>query len=288
VPKDPRVDPPSDPSFEPVAPEGRPRFPALPPDATPADHLRRSQDIAAAYASTAYRLERAFECVLPALTREVSDLRSELQFHVGAIANRTAAAKTKAKAELLGRDAAIGMRLDELEHHSVAPPPMARPPTSPRAWAPALPPMRARTDSSLELAHHLGEMAGDEFTRDSADHSTPPPDGARVAALVTEGVAIAIARLKAAQWDRLEAERKAAEDERVAAAKEAEALRLELLAQNGRERVRVKWVAVAGAASTFLTLVGLLGALLLRPGAPPGARPPPAATVDPDGGARAR
>jgi hypothetical protein len=139
-----------------------------------------------------------------------------------------------------------------------------------RDWPPAspsiadLPPMRQKL-ASLEgpealMVRQLSEAVEDDFDRNLADKSTPPPGGASVKAMVKERAKIMITEMKAAQWDRLEAAAKAAEVVRLDLLAKANQNRLDLEAQNARERVRVKWVAVTG----VITTAGLLAAMLIQ------------------------
>lgn len=127
-----------------------------------------------------------------------------------------------------------------------------------------LPPMRAPMSSTHEVARTVGGDVAEAYAAEQRNPSTPPvvpPD--KIKALVEERVAIEIARLKAAEWDRIEAERKAAESDRLAIEKQAEserrdleraaaAQRIALAAENARQRANWKWATLSACVTTAL------------------------------------
>lgn len=129
-----------------------------------------------------------------------------------------------------------------------------------------LPTMRPQLGSSHDLAKAVGSEVAERFEREARNPSTPAPDAKKLAELAEEPVAIAIAKIKAEWWDRLEAERKAAETERLATLAAEQKKREELAAAEARrrealelvnttERVRAKWSA------RIAVLTAMLGAL---------------------------
>ena len=104
--------------------------------------------------------------------------------------------------------------------------------------------LQSDRDSSLDLAEYVGREVAQRVEAETANPSTPPPDAQKVATISRDVMAAAIAALKAEQWDRLEKERKDADEDRRA---------LELT--TAKAKARATWAAVVGG-------VGALGSLL--------------------------
>jgi hypothetical protein len=93
-------------------------------------------------------------------------------------------------------------RIDDLERLSQG---------TPHALVPLI---RGETQSSADLAEHVGKQVAAKVEEEQKNPSTPVPDAAKVAAISKDVMAAAIMQLKSEQWDRLEAERKANEEDR--------------------------------------------------------------------------
>ena len=107
----------------------------------------------------------------------------------------------------------LDQRIGALERHVF----LTHPETIP------LPPMRPKLDSSLDArVDAVSSNIAEKYDKDLKDQSTPPPDKARMQAMVAEGVRIEMMRIKAENWERIETERKAAETERLAVEKKAQ------------------------------------------------------------------
>lgn len=90
--------------------------------------------------------------------------------------------------------------------------------------------LQADRDSSMDLAEYVGREVSQRVEAETKNPSTPPPDAAQIASISKDVMAAALVTLKAEQWDKLEAERKAAE----------------------KARTRAKWSAITGAVTTAL------------------------------------
>ena len=85
------------------------------------------------------------------------------------------------------------------------------------ASAVTVPPPRQRFKSSHDVAEAVGNAIAQNIEAESRNPMTPsPPPIEKVRELAVDAVQIAVDHLKAKQWDRLEAERKAADDDRLA------------------------------------------------------------------------
>lgn len=100
-----------------------------------------------------------------------------------------------------------------------------------------LPPMRQRFESSHDVARVVGEQIANTIEADSRNPDTPsPPPLEKVKAISEDVVRVAVDRLKAEQWDKLENERKHAEEDRLA---------LESITAQGRRSAKWKLVGMA-------------------------------------------
>lgn len=112
----------------------------------------------------------------------------------------------------------------------------------------ALPPMRAPLESTHEVVESVAGDVARAYEADVKSDSTPPtPSPKFVEKLVADRLAVEVLRMKAEKWDAVEAERKAAEAERVA-----------LAAQNARGKVRAKWALVLMGITTAGTIIAAL------------------------------
>jgi hypothetical protein len=122
---------------------------------------------------------------------------------------------------------------------------------------PPLPPMRPESSSSHDLAKHVSAEIAEKVAAEIRNPSTPPPDKEKVAAISVDMIQAAVNQvktaLKAENWDKLEAERKAAEADRLALLKAAEADKLELAKTNAREKLRMKWTAIGAVVTAAIT-----------------------------------
>jgi hypothetical protein len=119
--------------------------------------------------------------------------------------------------------------------------------------ASSLPPMRPPTESTHDLAKMLGHEVAQRIDAEARDPTTPPPSAETIEGIVSERVAIELIRIKASNWERIEKERNDAELDRV-----------ELAKLNARERLRVRWAAIAGATTTVLALAAWIVEHFLR------------------------
>jgi hypothetical protein len=253
--------------------------------------VRHVDDLHEALRKHGLRVKEALD-VLPDILGKVEDLRVELvlsRIHLGHIDEGMA--ETRARVSQLERD---------------------EPPAASALMLASLPPMRPPAESAHALAHQMGETIAGELERDH-----PGVDGVKLSALVTRKLDRELTRSKAENWDRLVNDRvailKAADAERFKIVNEAEkerlrlvndaeverqrivklqndneVERLRLVALNNTERVRVKWVAIAGVVSTGLSLLALVGHLLLTSASSPSRAVGGPATLGSDGSARSR
>ncbi len=107
----------------------------------------------------------------------------------------------------------------------------------------SLPPMRGVADSVNEIVEHLSATVKQRVEAEFADTTTPPPDAEKVASINKDVMAAALNQIKAEWWDKLEAERKANEDDRRA-----------LVASNIKEMSKFKWAAALSAITAAITV----------------------------------
>lgn len=207
-------------------------FRALPADASFEQLLHAYQEQSAAYATIA----AGYNSEIPAIRGDVAELQVLTEAH--------------------------GVRIGRLEiwrEDALSTPP--------------LPPMRAELGSSNDLTKHASGEIADKVTAVISDTTTPGPDREQVQAISEDVLRVAIARVKqeenSRKWEELEAERKAAEQDRMAmeakaaqikaqadadakAAKErADDDRRKLALENAQAKTRTVWA---------LVLAGFLGA----------------------------
>lgn len=111
-----------------------------------------------------------------------------------------------------------------------------------------LPPMREKFASSNDIAKAAGTEIAQRIDAESRDPRTPsPPPPAKVAEISADVMRIAVDRVKAEQWDAREAERKAAEAQRV-----------ELVSANTTAKRNFWWATAAGGVTTALAIIAWL------------------------------
>lgn len=90
--------------------------------------------------------------------------------------------------------------------------------SKPKTWrsnVPPLPPMRPELDSHHALALEVGTAVAKRIDAEQKNPTTPPPTAETMAKIAGDAVQTALTRMKAEAWERIENERKAAEDARV-------------------------------------------------------------------------
>src|SRR5271166_4813943 len=107
---------------------------------------------------------------------------------------------------------------------------------------PPLPPMRPESESTNDLSKHASKEIAEKVAAELADPATPAPSAEKVASITEDVMQAVITRLKAEQWDRLEQERKQAENDRI-----------ERLKANAKERTKAKWKIIVACALAGLS-----------------------------------
>jgi hypothetical protein len=203
-------------------------------------------EMAQAYASIA----AANMVELPALRTAITEMRAEMAAHrleirrVDALAEEVRAKVVVLEVDLRRVTGRVDrMQMEMAEKFSSE---MVR--TDPSLDA--LPPMRERFDSSHDDAERVAQMAIQGIEEERANKSTPPPGPEKIKQLIADPVKLALDQVKAGLYDQLQEERKAAETERLAIAREAEAARQQLMLTNAKSKNTTKWAVI---------LAGLLG-----------------------------